>query len=132
MNSLLSGGRIDEDFVGLLYYLSKDSMLIELYEVLGAESLTRLVAVFRETTLKIPSRQQLELAVRDYRVYRSMYDREEGVVRITPESKALAIELDISDAYTVQIAHKVRETVERLESQEIVHRLRRRLLLEEL
>lgn len=59
---------LSEDVLYTLYYLSKDSFLMELYEILGPKNLLTLVKCFGGQTLRIPSRVELMRATRDYSI----------------------------------------------------------------
>jgi len=65
--------QVMDDGMLTMLYLSCDSLLPELYEVLGAEALSRLIEIFGGTTVRFPTRRSLLEAVRDVGIYRALY-----------------------------------------------------------
>jgi hypothetical protein len=67
------GPRIDPDYAALaLLYLSKHSQLPELYEILGAKTLQKLIENFGGQTIILPTRDQLKQALIHVSIYRKV------------------------------------------------------------
>lgn len=126
---ILNPQSLDQDVLFMLYYLSKDSFLMELYEVLGSKGLLLLVECFGGMTLQLPSREELKQSVRDYSIHREL-------IACVSDGERVQLRKELSQRHSLELTtiYKIEGAVSRelarVQDSGIIDRLRRMALKE--
>lgn len=77
---------------------SRDSILPELYEIFGKESLLKFLDIFAGTTVKVPTKKVLENSIRDTFIYLSL----EKIKKSGKPKKVMTdVVRDLADRYSM-------------------------------
>ncbi len=79
---------------------SRDSILPELYDIFGKESLLKFLDIFAGTTVKVPTKKVLEDAIRDTYIYLSLEKMKKSG---KPKKGMTDVVRDLADRYSMSM-----------------------------
>lgn len=113
---------LSEDVLYTLYYCGKDTFIMELYEILGAQNLLTLVKCLGGKTVRIPSRMELMKVTRDYVIYKELLSCDEASKAQKRKELAERHELRLDTIYAIE--KEVTESLKQIQEVGVVERLK--------